>query len=704
MTVLKNDVSSYQVEVTINGIYDWQIKDKHGNFHRLFLDGGGTLLSHGEPMLPLISQIIAIPPGAEVSASIVEEKWVDIKIGRILPAQLSSRDNYSNNSFQYDERIYYQPYYPPIVSVSREHTWRGIRNVGINVCPLKYYPDENKLSVLSKFILNVSFDRNTDINVKDIVPYAEDFCLFDNTAYSIPNRQRSGINNHNYLIICNNLSILQSDELKKFKIWKALRGFNTTIVSLDSILTSSTYSQDEVKEYIRNEVGSGGYVLLVGDNNSIPTASVNSFSPGTRRIRGDYWYGYDSGYGEWEADIAVGRFSTNSAWEFENMVNKTIRYESTSPLSDSTLLVAHKEDPTYYGGFQYWCEMIRKNNYDEPMSFIKAYGASVENTGTNATNAFVISKINNGVPIVCYIGHGYFNYWGGLFGLNGSSNPNYGWNASCESFYSSEVANMDSTACTVLFANSANTANICVSGNMLEAFTRGTYGAVAYVGSTTEGDGFEFFNESYGYALFDNLLKSGVYHLGDIVNLSLIASVNGNYGGNGYYYAKDNAVSYICGGDPTLELWTATPQSFGDVTLTESNGDITITTQYGNNYKLFVVNENGELIGIHTGNSANTTTFAKPSGNFYLGINKHNYIPHIICYNTDAEFIQNVTFNYDAYYHHTPLDIGYGVTPDAPDGPVIVKEGSKLIIENGTGGVYFDVCFECEKGGVLEVK
>ena len=131
---------------------------------------------------------------------------------------------------------------------------------------------------------------------------------------------------------------------------------------------------------------------------------------------------------------------------------------------------------------------------------------------------------------------------------------------------------------------------------------------------------------------------------------------------------------------------------------------ITITTGYSGNYEVNVVNESGDLLNQYSVASGNTCTFTKPSGNFYVGINKHNFIPHVIYYNTDAEFIQDVTFNYDGYYHHTPLVIGDGITTEVSDGPVVVKDGSKLIIKNGTGGVYIDAGFECEKGGVLEIE
>lgn len=69
-----------------------------------------------------------------------------------------------------------------------------------------------------------------------------------------------------------------------------------------------------------------------------------------------------------------------------------------------------------------------------------------------------------------------------------------------------------------------------------------------------------------------------------------------------------------------------------------------------------------------------------------------------------CNYLRTVHCGRDAYYEGTPLEIGDGVTPDVSDGDVIVKSGHKLIIKNGNGGVYIDAGFECEKGGVLEIK
>ena len=486
MEVLKDDASSYQVEVTVNGLYDKQIINKQGNYHRLSLGTSGTLLNSGEPLLPLITRMIAIPTGTKPSVSISEEHWMDIEIGTILPAQTPPRNSKTAVAFHLNEKTYNRPYLPPVVRMGEEQEWRHIKNVGVYVCPFKYYPKDNRMSVLSKFVLKVDFERTTGDTAKVITAYekGKGYGLFDNTVYLSGNRSQSNYYNNNYLIIVGNSSSIPitCDKMIKFKIWKALKGFDVNVVSLSSFLSSAgPYYQDVVKQYIRDSVGSGGHVLFIGDDSSIPMAHVHSFYNSSQYIDGDYWYGYGTGSGIWMADIAVGRFSTNSAWEFGKMVDKTIRYESTSPGSDSILLVAHRLDPYYYRGFQHCCEEICNAEYTESVPFIKAYGAGYTDTGAYMSNAYVISKINQGVPIVCYLGYGYPNYWGGLYGEDGSGDPSYAWNSSGELFYSTEVGNMNSNSCAVFLSSSTNTGNISVSGNMLEAFTRDTNGVAAFV-------------------------------------------------------------------------------------------------------------------------------------------------------------------------------------------------------------------------------
>ncbi len=121
-------------------------------------------------------------------------------------------------------------------------------------------------------------------------------------------------------------------------------------------------------------------------------------------------------------------------------------------------------------------------------------------------------------------------------------------------------------------------------------------------------------------------------------------------------------------------------------------------------YNVYVVGENGNLIGTYPVISGNTCTFPRPSGNFYISIYKHNFTPHIIKYDITTDAVQNEIISIDTYYHNTPIRFGDGVTADIPDGPVILKNGTKLVVQNGADGVQFIEGFKCEKGGLLKVK
>lgn len=693
MTVLKNDASSYQVEVVVNGLYDDQITNQHGVFHRLSLGVGGNLLNSGEPTLPLISRLIAIPTSKIAYSSIIEEQWADVEVGTILPAQIPPKDYKKKTSFYMNKHAYSKPFIPTLVSQSEEQTWRGIKNVGVSVCPFKYYPTENRLSVLKKFVLEVNFEINDSLADESVSYEAnDDYGLFDNTAYFLSNRSQN--TNNKYLIICKDANIMNSQSMKEFRIWKALKGFDTEPVSLNSILSTIDYSQDEVKQYIQDEVGSDGFVLLVGDSSKIPMAVAPSFYYNSGTIRGDYWYGYGTGTNDWQADIAVGRFPVSNLNEFSRMARRTIKYESTSPITNNTLLVAHKENPYSYWGYQHWCENICNEDFTEPMAFVTAYGAE------GAANANVISHLNTGVPIACYIGYGYASYWGGVGGT--PENPDCGWNISGESFSSSQVSNLNDSACAVIFSNCPRSANIEAIDNMLKAFTRGQNGATAFVGYTRDDDAYDDYNVTYSFDLFDVMLDRGFYLLGRITNAAHILNTVNRFGA--YSMAKDYCLSSVCGGDPALELWTGTPQTFGDVSLNEDNSNVTITTQYYGDYKVSVASENGDLLGTYNVESGNTCTFPRPSVNCYIGITKHNYIPKILKYDVTTDAVQDEEITMDSYYHYTPIGFGDGVSLDISDGPVIVKNGTKLVIKNGTGGVRFIEGFECEKGAILEVK
>lgn len=62
------------------------------------------------------------------------------------------------------------------------------------------------------------------------------------------------------------------------------------------------------------------------------------------------------------------------------------------------------------------------------------------------------------------------------------------------------------------------------------------------------------------------------------------------------------------------------------------------------------------------------------------------------------------SYDYDAYSFVTPLIIKEDPYAVSNETVVKVKNGNKLIIQNGFGGVTIQNYFECEHGAVLEIK
>ena len=708
---LKSDATEYLVKYTIHGIYDSAITNNHGVYHQLSLDNNGYSSIIGCPSLPIITQSIAIPEGAEISVSVDEESWSDISIGQIYPSQEPLFENDNTKVFIKDEESYMKEYLPQLVQISKEMEWRGVRNVRVAICPFKYYPTQNRLSVLCNFTLQVSFQHGkTPKKEKKVYAKEDIFHLFDNDIF-VNNQKSDSIQQANnppsypngkmLIVVGRNNSIewlATCEKMQEFRKWKAFKGFDTFVVKL----TSQNYTPEIIKEiitdyYYNHDVR---YVLLVGDSDDdhIPMKTILSpyTGKGLRYINSDYWYGCLDGDDDYQAEVAVGRFPVRNHIDFCHMVDKTINYEKAHASSNSVLLVSHKQNASNEHidslSYQNCCNIIKNAYENDTVTFLTAYGANVSCGGDDATNADVLRHINDGVNIVNYRGHASSNFWGSI---DEQEHNDTAWNNSDERFWSNQINNITSTDCSIYYCIACHTGNIIdPDGCMLETFTRAEKGATAFLGATTKS--FTKPNHFYNIYLFDQLYKQGVYHIGDVnisAHLRNILFID--------TLAKDNALCYLLGGDPTLEIWTDLPQQL-DVDLQMANSEMMFNTSVNGSYWGALTLENGTHLQ-NVPYYSNSGTFVHPNTDFFFVVNRHNYYPHITyCNMTSHEILSS--YDYDAYSFVTPLIIKEDPYAVSNETVVKVKNGNKLIIQNGFGGVTIQNYFECEHGAVLEIK
>ena len=687
--------SSYAFRVTINSIIDSSVVHNGEVYHYLQLEEGYFLNNVGQPQLPVITQLANIPKNATYTTSLLEEEWTTIHVGKILPSQRDYLEASNQPDFEIDTAVYNaKEYIYPLVSCDDRFEWRKNTSTLFTICPFKYYPSENKLAVLSKFVFCVSFTRKGDKSKLE-----PQFCdndklhLFDNYAHSTDATPRqthcsdSTDNSYDLLIVVGNIpDILECEALSRFQTWKACKGYRSKVVSTLSIGSTPAI----IKNYISQEHEKGvNYVLFVGDNPQIPVYADTLFieqKDTTLEYKGDYWYGCLGGNNDYIADIAIGRFPASNVYQFTNMVNKTIKYEKeVCAYADKVLLVAHQEKAP--SSFQGDCEKIieRKRYYRDSVDFFRAYGAPVDSGGTNATNRQVVDQINSGMNIVTYRGHGWTYLWGPW------------WNASNEHFYDEYVDSLNDGTNSIYFSICCQTGDITNNPCMLHRFMRSGHGAVSFLGFTT--DSFHVPNQNFSRNIFISLLRDQVYTLGDLIVSSITKNLKISYSSIGAY----NAYSLLCGGDPTLEIWTHKPYRFENVEVSVLSDTIRIAMGNDIDFQYSVVSEEGELLSKGISNEQ-TCKVRRPSNNFYISIYKHNYLPRILYFNSESLYLQNKIIADEEYYTNSPFSIGYDVTTTLPPGDVIVRDGAKLSIEKGSDGVFIKNGFEIEKGAEFHIK
>lgn len=687
-SVLESSPSIYKVRFTIHKIKCDNTFQNDSIYQKLSFDKSNTLQNIGEPALPNIIQHIGLPSKSSYVTEIIENEWKDVTVGKIYPAQKPEVSTNVDSMFVICDSVYMcEKYDHPLLESSEIMTWKGIDNIYLTICPFRYHPSSNKLSVLSDFTLSVIFTNNVDkeMNMKDLKYEEKDLMAFNNYNFistskiNPPMKNATTNDSCNYLIIVGNIpEIENSQSMKDYRKWKALKGYKSKLVST-SVIGSDTTS---IKNYIIQQNAAGiKQVLFVGDNEKIPLAILPPYHHQTQNEvrKSDYWYGCLDGCNDLQAEIPIGRFLTNNLESFSNIVNKTIKYESLPhEWTRRNLLVAHSQ----INYFQTVLENISNTTFDHPINFYKAYGAPISLGGLGSDKYDVIDYINYGMNIVTINCHG---NTAGFWMFDGPTST----------FSYEDRFLLNDNTYPIYFSNACYNGDFTDYIHSIAAyFSCSNHSSTAYLGTTMP----SYIDPANDYLeyLYSNLLDQGNCNLGDLVVQSHV--MNLGFGAT----AKDNAFNYICGGDPTLEIWTEEQQFFDNIDINVHVDSLSIIIYNIDSFKVNVVSDYGFLLNKYVSNGS-CLSIAKPLVNCDIAIDKHNFIPYIIHFNVDDYYIQNITFDETTYYANSPLSMGYDVNMAQPYGNVTIEPGAKLMINKGAGMIIKNG-FECKQGGELLIK
>jgi uncharacterized repeat protein (TIGR02543 family) len=372
---VKSDMTSLKASFSFSNIEAENMETKGGQFSWLSLPNTVIGGNEGEPQIPVVNELIAVPFGANPTIRVTSYSTTDynlneLGIEKLVPRQPSLRKDQKPEDmpFVYNKAAYQTRGFrsEPMTSVYVDGIMRGVQVGKMTIEPVSYDPVNNTLRVFNDIEVEVSFDNadaktTEDMLVKTYSPYFDIVYkqLFNSRAISDVYTQHPDLYTTPVkMIVITTSSYASNTTFQNWVKWKKQKGIYTTVYTTSETGTTSS----SIKTFIRNKytTDTPTFVVVVGDTGNI-TYSLSSST--TSKVT-DLYYSSTTD-SDLYPEMFYSRMPVSSTTELTNLLNKIMTYEkytmSNPSYLDETLLIA--------GWDSYWTNYVGKptiqyaNNY-----------------------------------------------------------------------------------------------------------------------------------------------------------------------------------------------------------------------------------------------------------------------------------------------------------------------------------------------------
>ena len=415
----KSDMNSLKASFSFSTIEAQDYASERGTFSWLSLPNTVIGGNEGDPQIPVINELIAVPVGATprieiTSYSTMDYSLEDYGIHKLMPRQPDVFKNQDPKDvpFAYNESAYQKRGLrtEPTSSISINGTLRGVQVGQMTIEPMSYDPVNNTLRVFNNIEVEVYFDNadakaTEDMLVKTYSPYFDVLYkqLFNSRSIrdvydEHPDLWKSPVR---MLVIANRMF---EDCIQDWVAWKTTKGIYVDVNYTDVIGTSA----DAIKSFIQTKYAENAptFLMIMGDTDQV-VPSITSASA-SQRVSDLYYSSVD---GDEFVDMFHSRLSATTTAEMTAMLNKGMDYEQyTMPdpsYLNNVLLIAGEDSgygitvgrPTIWYASNYY--------YNAAHGFSNVYEFS-QGTYTNC-----YAPLSSGVGFANYTAHGSQTSWAG---------------------------------------------------------------------------------------------------------------------------------------------------------------------------------------------------------------------------------------------------------------------------------------------------
>lgn len=361
----------------------------------------------GFPELMSSATSVIIPEGSRPTVEIISSDYELVENFNLAPSKGKLYRNVDPSTVPYTKGEAYNEnrfLYEDTVAMGEPYLLRDYYGVSVKLFPFAYNPVQKTLKVYKNVTVKVHF--NSSKSVKQPAKVARTFDNIYSDHFLNYNAVKS-----TPVVEEGEILILSPEEfctaMQPYAEWKSKTGYKTTIVSLDTVGTTSS----AVKSYITNYYNSHNlaFVVLVGDNTKFPVIRVSGNTS-------DNYYGEVAGSDNYP-DIIIGKISAETVAQVNTQVERSIQYEQ-NPTETAHfpvfLGIASSEGPGDNNEYDY--QHVRNigtllSNYTYTSGYEVFEGSQGGMDQPGATASQVSTALNNGVGVINYCGHGSETYW-----------------------------------------------------------------------------------------------------------------------------------------------------------------------------------------------------------------------------------------------------------------------------------------------------
>ena len=405
---------------SFSGLTATEMTTEKGVFSNITMDGTYPAANMGEPSLPVVNKLIAVPFGAKVASLEVKSystttyRLADYGIKTVMPQQPSVRKDQKPEDvkFVYSEKAYAAKSFSqrPIATIEMRGTMRGIQVGALTINPIDYNPAENTIRVYNNIEVEVrynDYDKAAAYN-----EFARTFSPYFAGVYKTMFNWRDDVYDQHpdlwqapvkMLVIANRMF---EECMQEWIDWKTMKGFYMDVNYTDEIGTSAA----AIRSFIQGKYAEDAptFVIIFGDKEQVPASATGSESHCVTDLQ------YMSVDNDDFPDIYHSRMCAGNVNDMLNIINKTLWYERYQFETLESRGIEYLSNVLLIAGWDSnWNPQVGKPTIQYAMEYYYNAEHGFNNVynwlGQPYTGCY--EPMNTGVGFVNYTAHGSHDSW-----------------------------------------------------------------------------------------------------------------------------------------------------------------------------------------------------------------------------------------------------------------------------------------------------